>query len=271
MSSHRLTAGCHLLTVVAALFLYTPVHAQSTAPIEGQITDQHGVVTGTVTYRQRIALPRQAVVQVQLLDVSKADAPAIVIAEQTIEPKGKQVPIPFSLNYAHAQIKENYRYAVQAKILLGGTLRYFNKQAYLVITGGNPNRREIVVEPVSQSKTAGPSAQLENTYWKLIEVNAKAVSVSPKRREAHLLFKPNGNKLQGFGGRNRIIGGYERKGDSIRFKASSTMMACVDGMDTEQEFLKALEAATSFKLSGEELELDDNDGLLARFRAVWLK
>src|SRR5258708_34753519 len=87
MSSHRLTAGCYLLTVVAALFLYTPVHAQSTAPIEGQITDQHGVVTGTVTYRQRIALPRQAVVQVQLLDVSKADAPAIVIAEQTIETK----------------------------------------------------------------------------------------------------------------------------------------------------------------------------------------
>src|SRR5258705_6386813 len=118
MSSHRLTAGCHLLTVVAARFLYTPVHAQSTEPIEGQITDQHGVVTGTVTCRQRIALPRQAVVQVQLLDVSKADAPAIVIAEQTIEPKGKQVPIPFSLNYAPAQIKENYRYAVQAKILL---------------------------------------------------------------------------------------------------------------------------------------------------------
>ena len=271
MSSHRLTAGCYLLTVVAALFLYTPVHAQSPAPIEGQITDQQGVVTGTVTYRQRIALPRQAVVQVQLLDVSKADAPAIVIAEQRIEPKGKQVPIPFSLDYAPAQIKENYRYAVQAKILLGGKLRYINKQAYPVITGGNPNKREIVVEPVSQSKTAGPSAQLENTYWKLIEVNAKAVSVSPKRREAHLLFKPNGNKLQGFGGCNRIIGGYERKGDSIRFKASSTMMACVDGMDTEQEFLKALEAATSFKLSGEELELYDNDRLLARFRAVWLK
>ena len=37
------------------------------------------------------------------------------------------------------------------------------------------------------------------------------------------------------------------------------MMACVDGMETEQEFLQALEAATSFKLSGEELELYDND------------
>src|SRR5258705_11908692 len=70
MSSHRLTAGCYRLTVVAALFLYAPVHARFAASIEKQITDQHGVVTGTVTYRQRIALPRQAVVQVQLLDIS---------------------------------------------------------------------------------------------------------------------------------------------------------------------------------------------------------
>jgi heat shock protein HslJ len=86
-----------------------------------------------------------------------------------------------------------------------------------------------------------------------------------------MLLKPNGKKLQGFGGCNRILGGYETKDDSIRFKAATTMMACVDGMETEQEFLKALEATTSFNLSGEELELFNNDRLLVRFRAVWLK
>ena len=41
-------------------------------------------VTGSVTYRERIALPPSAVVTVKLLDVSRADAPAELIAEQVI-------------------------------------------------------------------------------------------------------------------------------------------------------------------------------------------
>ena len=53
-----------------------------------------GTVTGTVTYRERIALTPEAMVEVQLLDVSIADASAKLIAEQTIKPQ-HQVPIPF--------------------------------------------------------------------------------------------------------------------------------------------------------------------------------
>ena len=140
-------------------------------------------------------------------------------------------------------------------------------------TASSQHNREIVVDADSQSEAVKPglSAPLENTYWKLVEVNGKAVSVAPKHREAHLLLKPNGKKLQGFGGCNRILGSYQTKDDSIRFKAVTTMMACVEGMDTEQEFLKALQTTTSFKLSGELLELYSNGTLLARFRAVWFR
>jgi len=41
-----------------------------------------GVITGTVTYLQRIALPPVAVIQVQLLDVSLQDVAAKVLASQ---------------------------------------------------------------------------------------------------------------------------------------------------------------------------------------------
>ena len=41
-------------------------------------------VTGSVTYRERIALPPTAVVTVRLVDVSRADAPSVLIAEQVI-------------------------------------------------------------------------------------------------------------------------------------------------------------------------------------------
>jgi uncharacterized lipoprotein YbaY len=104
-------------------------------------------VTGTVTYRQRIAMPPGAVVEVSLLDVSRADAPAVVLDKQEIKPTA-QVPIPFTLNYDPAQIDERHTYAVQARILVEGKLRFINTKRHAVITQGNPTKLEVVVEMV---------------------------------------------------------------------------------------------------------------------------
>ncbi|MEM1291611.1 MAG: YbaY family lipoprotein [Cyanobacteria bacterium P01_H01_bin.162] len=106
------------------------------------------MVTGTATYRQRIGLPPNATVVVTLADVSLADAPATVIAEQTIETAGQQVPIPFSLTYDPAEIKPQHSYGVRAQIFYGDSLRWTSTTAYPVITQGSPNEVEIEVEPV---------------------------------------------------------------------------------------------------------------------------
>jgi len=105
-------------------------------------------VTGTVTYRQRVALTPGAVVEVKLLDVSRADAPSVTIAEQVIKPAGRQVPIEFELRYDPRRIEQNRRYAVRARILEGVKLRFTSTQVYPVITGGNPNAVEVIVSPV---------------------------------------------------------------------------------------------------------------------------
>jgi uncharacterized lipoprotein YbaY len=107
-------------------------------------------VTGTVTYRERIALPPDAVVRVQLEDTSRADAPAVVIGEQVIDPMGRQVPIPFSIGYDPAQINPSGRYTLRARIEnAAGDLLWTNTQAYPVITGGNPTSDiEVVVQRV---------------------------------------------------------------------------------------------------------------------------
>jgi hypothetical protein len=44
-------------------------------------------------------------------------------------------------------------------------------------------------------------------------------------------------------------------------------MTCLNGMEIGREFLKALEASDNLKHAGEDLELSDNDQLLARFEA----
>lgn len=104
-----------------------------------------GTVSGTITYRERVALPNNAVVTIQLVDVSRADAPAVVIAEQKLTTNGAQVPIPFSVAYQPSQIQTNNTYAVQASIAVGNQRRYVNDTQYSVITRGRPTSNVAVV------------------------------------------------------------------------------------------------------------------------------
>jgi uncharacterized lipoprotein YbaY/heat shock protein HslJ len=133
------------------LRLYTgdrPLLTFKSSSIETNGSVQTAQVTGTVIYRQRIALTPNAVIEVKLLDVSRADAPAVTIAEQMIKPAGRQVPIAFALGYDPGRINERSRYVIQARILESGQVTFINTQAYPVVTVGNPNTVNVIVSPV---------------------------------------------------------------------------------------------------------------------------
>lgn len=103
-------------------------------------------VTGTVSYLPRIALAPNAVIKIQLLDVSKADAKSQTIAEQTINAEGRQVPFDFELKYDPNKINQRNRYALRAQIYENGKLRFTSTKSYQVITNGNPDKAEIIVD-----------------------------------------------------------------------------------------------------------------------------
>ena len=108
-------------------------------------------VTGTVGYRERIALPPAATIRVQLVDVSRADAPADVLGEQLIEAAGRQVPFAFEIRYDPARIDERMSYAVQARIEDGGRLLFISDQSYPVITRGAPTAVNLLLKSVGRS------------------------------------------------------------------------------------------------------------------------
>ena len=107
-------------------------------------------VTGTVTYLQRIALPPTAVIKVQLADVSRADAPAIVLGTQQIEANGRQVPFAFEIEYDPARIDARFTYVVQARIEADGKLLFISDQAYPVLTRGAPSEVDLVLTSVGR-------------------------------------------------------------------------------------------------------------------------
>ncbi|EGA68628.1 lipoprotein-related protein [Vibrio sinaloensis DSM 21326] len=91
-------------------------------------------ITGTVAYRERIALPDNALVTVTLQDVSMADAPAKVIAKHRFETNGAQVPFEFDLAYHTSKIEERHTYSVNARIEVEGKLLFITDTSYPVIT-----------------------------------------------------------------------------------------------------------------------------------------
>lgn len=119
-----------------------------------------------------------------------------------------------------------------------------------------------------------PSAALSETYWKLTGLMGRALNTTAQqKREAYLILKKEGWRVQGFGGCNNFTGSYELlPGSGIRFrKLASTMMACPD-MESETEFFRMLEMADNYVIRGNTLQLNKaRMAPLARFDAVYLK
>jgi uncharacterized lipoprotein YbaY/membrane-bound inhibitor of C-type lysozyme len=115
-----------------------------------------GVVTGTVSYLYRIAMPPTAVAVVQLQDVSRADAAAPIIAEQKITFGDRQVPLPFELKFDPSTIDPRHRYAVRANILVDGVVRFHTDQAYPVITRSHPSKVDLVLKQPVDNPLAQP-------------------------------------------------------------------------------------------------------------------
>ena len=108
-------------------------------------------VTGTLTYLVRMALPSQAVVQLQLLDLSHEDAPASV-AEEKFTLGQRAVPLAFALKVDSAKIDPKHTYGVSARISLVGKLRFATKEPYKVLTQGNPSKVDMVLLPAGAPK-----------------------------------------------------------------------------------------------------------------------
>lgn len=97
--------------VLAAIAVLPLSACASTPPAEQPVT-----VTGSIAYRERIALPPTAQVEIRLDDVSLADAPAQTLAQQSFTANGRQVPFPFSLTVDQRQLDPRHSYAVAARI-----------------------------------------------------------------------------------------------------------------------------------------------------------
>jgi putative lipoprotein len=231
-------------------------------------------LTGQAAYRERIALPPNAVFEATLEDVSRADAPSTVLARSRLKPAGNP-PFAYTLAVPRVQLRERARYVVRARVTVDGRLWFTTDRAHPVNAGAAEQRIDLPLRRVAQQppETQPPRA-LENTYWKLVTLHGEPVTVADRQREPHLILQPERRRLVGFSGCNRLAGSYTLDGDDkLTFgRTAGTLMACADGLAQERRFLDALGTVAHWRVRGQELDLlDAQRRVLATFAAVDLR
>jgi putative lipoprotein len=224
-------------------------------------------IQGTATYRERMALPPTAVFEATLEDVSRADAPAAVVASTRVTSPGNP-PIAFSITYDPRQIVSEHRYVVRGRIAVDGELLFTTDTAIPVITQGSPTDVSMLLRRAPAGGTTSAAKPLTGTYWKAIELDSKSIPSQAGTREVHLQFQMDG-RVAGFDGCNPMTGSYTLSGDNLTFgRMAATQMACMNTSGTEQAFRGALEHTSRFRIAGDRLELFNDAGTrLAAFVA----
>ncbi|TGQ66648.1 MAG: META domain-containing protein [Mesorhizobium sp.] len=222
------------------------------------------VVRGEVIYRERIALPPNAVLSVQLADVSLADAPARVIGEQKVTPTG-QVPISFAIKFDPSVIQRQMTYALQARITVDDRLMFISDMRHQ-LDPLTEAPQTIMLKMVTPSD-ASAKVSVFGQSW-LVEYIDGIGAI----REPQATFRVSeAGKAGGSGPCNVYFATAKVDDRSIAVSdIGSTYKACApEVMAEEKALFEALARAASYRIDGGKLTISDKDGRdILRFNAA---
>lgn len=215
------------------------------------------LVSGTVAYRERMALPADAEVAVFLDEFTKQGRHRNV-ASVAMKLGSKQVPISFSLPYQASAIAKGSTIGVRAEIRTPKGRLFESQQTETVVSNGKFKINLMLVR--SQVMTV-PFA---NVNWELFAIGNDALNWSERRPTLKFL---NG-QIQGFSGVNRFSGTYRTQSNTIQIDPGSmTLMAGTpERMAVESKLTTQLPLVNRFGIFEGELVLFRGDKELFRFR-----
>lgn len=125
--------------ILAALLLGA---CQPEPPDQEEIIEHMPSVSGHIAFEAQQGLPPGAVLEVQLQDISRADAPALIVAESLIF-RPERSPVAFDLQFDPDTIEPGHSYAVTARIQAQGRLLFVTERQFPVLTRGAPGQIDI--------------------------------------------------------------------------------------------------------------------------------
>lgn len=212
--------------------------------------------TGTVTYRERIALPAGAQLRVTLVNIPSGRP--VAGASASIPAKG-QVPLSFALNVRTALTGNAY--GLVADIQRAGQTLFRNPDPHPVDTAA-AMPIEIVVRSIPQAPAEPlptlPSGLIDGV-WKVTSIGGRPVA---GERPVTLSIAAD-QRAGGHSGCNNYFAEASITRSAIAFgPAASTRMACAPVLMVQEDaYFAALAAVASFQLEGTTLRLLDAAGI----------
>jgi putative lipoprotein len=238
-----------IMAVLALALMIAPAWASGTS------------ITGTVTYRERIALPPDAWLRVTLVHL-ESGAP-VVGASASIPARG-QVPIGFALNVRSDLAGRTDDLGLIAEISQGGRVLFRNDRPQPVDLDAAHQppillRRQADPAPQPQEPPVVSTPDLFDIVWTATSIGGRPVVGT---RPLTLSVSPD-YRAGGSGGCNNYFTEASIEGKAIAFgPPAATRMACAgDLMAQEHAYFTALSAVASFEIEGNSLRLYDAAGI----------
>lgn len=243
----------------------------ATAPVAaaaGRALAEPRTLTITARLAEGATLPPDATIEVELLDVSRADAPSTRIAGQRYLLPA--LPAEMRLDYDAAAIDPRMTYVVSAHVLSGEAVVLRTTSAFPVLTRDASESPEIILEATGGGTPAAAagSAAIEGIAWTATEIAGRAlIAQAPPT----IAFEPDGSFAM-FGGCNRFRGRATIGDGRITFVepfAGTRRLCPPDRMKLEDDIVAALQATSGYVRNGPLLSFTNDAGrVTARFSVL---
>lgn len=221
---------------------------------------QTATISGTMTYRERISLPPNAVATVRLLDAS-----GTAIVQTTVETDGRQVPIPFSLGYDASGLMAGSGYAVTADIRdADGALLWTTGLAAPVITNGAPTTGVQIQLMQATGASGNASGALVGTTWSLSEIQAASgVTLTLDGNAPYSVTFGTDSRYNGRADCNQIAGDFTSDTvGMLRLSAGLSTLAACPAPSVADYFLGVFNTVDRYDIVGNRLMLSGSGGTL---------
>lgn len=233
--------------------LYLAAAIAAAAPAMAEIRD----IQGEATYDERLALPAEAVLEVQLLEFG--EAATVPIASITVRILGNK-PYPFRLAFDDAMIDGSKSYALASRIRLGEETLFRTAQGVPMFSSAAVSGPPVVRMVRAEPEGGEPGPGLANSLWRVVDLPGGELAGEAR---ADIRFGEE-NLMSGTGGCNDFQSSYRLDPpDGVSFgKLSLTLRGC-SGPVAQQERLvvRALSRTAKYRVEGDgTLVLMDAEG-----------
>ena len=213
------------------------------------------VLEGRLFYRERMMLPPDVLVSVQLRNLEGE------MAGRFLAHADGREELSFAVHY----FREDLDTAAQldAAVFYGEEPLFVTDESMTVDLDGKPS--VLLHHAVPSQKEDIP---LQGTYWRLTELEGKPSENFADQPEAHLILLEKGEAV-GSDGCNNFFMSWEAADERIAFMpGGATLRLCPKGEEQASRMLQMFPRVNGWKISDGKLELSTETGVEAVFEAV---